>query len=80
MVAHWPLDARSGPVARDATGHGHHGTLSGDARWERDALDFGAGDGGGSSGYVDLPDNLLAGTDAVTVSAGVFLDSDLPPP
>ncbi len=80
LVAHWPLDSREGTVARDATGHGYHGTLSGDARWEGGALGFGGGGGGGEPGYVDLPDNLLAGTEAVTVSADVFIDSDLAPP
>ncbi|HEV2783026.1 MAG TPA: family 43 glycosylhydrolase [Actinophytocola sp.] len=76
LVAHWPLDAGSGTQARDATGHGYHGTLSGDARWERGALAFGAGAAGGAPGFVDLPDHLLAGADAVTVSADVFVDSD----
>ncbi|MBB5352164.1 glucose/arabinose dehydrogenase/regulation of enolase protein 1 (concanavalin A-like superfamily)/mono/diheme cytochrome c family protein [Haloferula luteola] len=28
LVAHWPLDASSGTVARDTSGRGHHGTLT----------------------------------------------------
>jgi beta-xylosidase len=71
LVAHWPLDARSGTVARDRTGHGYSGTLSGDVTWENGALSF-----GGNNGHVDLPDNLLAGADAVTVAADVYVDSD----
>jgi beta-xylosidase len=71
LVAHWPLDARSGAVARDRTGHGYDGTLSGDVRWEDGALTF-----NGTNGHVDLPDNLLAGADAATVAMDVFVDSD----
>lgn len=71
LVAHWPLDARSGTRARDRTGHGYDGTLSGDVTWEDGALAF-----GGTDGYVDLPDNLLAGADAATVAMDVFVDSD----
>ena len=71
LVAHWPLDARSGTVARDRTGHGYNGTLSGDVHWEDGALAF-----DGDNGYVDLPDNLLAGADAATVAMDVFVDSD----
>jgi GH43 family beta-xylosidase len=69
LVAHWPLSAGSGTTARDITGHGYDGTLSGDVRWSGGALSF-----GGSNGFVDLPDNMLSGADAVTVSADVSID------
>ena len=70
LVARWPLDGRSGTVATDATGHGYDGVLAGDVRWEDGALAF---DGG--TGHVQLPQNLLTGANAVTVSADVYVDS-----
>ncbi|WP_425830205.1 family 43 glycosylhydrolase [Streptomyces fractus] len=67
LVARWPL-ARD---ARDASGHGYHGTVAGDASWADGALVL-----GGASGHVKLPDDLLAGVDAVTVAADVWVDDD----
>ncbi|WP_238598857.1 family 43 glycosylhydrolase [Saccharothrix sp. ALI-22-I] len=75
LVAHWPLDASSGTVAADVTGHGHDGTLVGDARWADGTLEF-----GGTDGHVDLPDDLLAGLDATTVSVDVLIDPAQPTP
>ncbi|MFD5316852.1 family 43 glycosylhydrolase [Streptomyces sp. NPDC127098] len=65
LVAHWPLDGS----AADASGHGYDGTLAGDVSWADGALAF-----GGTDGHVRLPDDLLAGVDAVTVSADVWVD------
>jgi beta-xylosidase len=66
LVARWPLDGK----AADASGHGYDGVLAGgDTRWEDGALVF-----GGADGHVKLPDNLLAGVDAVTVTADVWVD------
>ncbi|RSM88669.1 beta-xylosidase [Kibdelosporangium aridum] len=69
LVAHWPLNAGSGKTAKDITGHGYDGTLSGDVRWSNGSLSF-----GGTNGFVDLPDNMLSGVDSVTVSADVYVD------
>lgn len=67
LVAHWKLDDGT---AADASGHGYDGSVSGDVTWEDGALAL-----GGTNGHVKLPDNMLAGVDAVTVSADVWVDS-----
>ncbi len=69
LVAHWPLDAKSGTVAADTTGHGYDGALAGDVSWTDGALAF-----GGRNGHVQLPNNLLTGAAAATVSADVLVD------
>lgn len=70
LVAHYPLDETSGSVAADATGHGYDGAVSGDATWAAGGLDL-----GGSNGHVKLPDDMMAGLDAITVSTEVWIDS-----
>ncbi|ANZ41144.1 beta-xylosidase [Lentzea guizhouensis] len=67
LVAHWPLNATSGAVARDATGHGYDGVLAGNATWSSGALSFGGG-------HVQLPNNMLTGASAATISADVLVD------
>jgi beta-xylosidase len=72
LRAWYPLDETGGTVARDASGNGHDGALAGTASWRA-----GQGlvlDGGG---WVDLPDDLLGGTTAVTVTADVWVDPAL---
>ncbi|WP_112264302.1 family 43 glycosylhydrolase [Lentzea terrae] len=69
LVAHWPLNATSGRVAADATGHGYDGALAGDVSWSGGALSF-----GGRTGHVQLPNNMLTGASAVTMSADVLVD------
>ncbi|WP_203338512.1 family 43 glycosylhydrolase [Nocardioides limicola] len=71
LVAHYALDETSGTTATDSSGHGYHGTVSGDATWVDGALTL-----GGSNGHVRLPDNMMAGLDAITVSTEVWVDSD----
>ncbi|MFS8097503.1 family 43 glycosylhydrolase [Lentzea alba] len=71
LVAHWPLNATSGQVAKDATGHGYDGALAGDVSWSGGALQF-----GGRTGHVQLPNNMLTGASAVTVSADVLVDAN----
>ncbi|MEV5613331.1 family 43 glycosylhydrolase [Streptomyces sp. NPDC052225] len=71
LVAHWPLTAD----AEDASGHGYHGAPAGDASFADGALVL-----GGAGGHVKLPDDLLAGLDAVTVAADVWVDADQPTP
>ncbi|MET7280481.1 family 43 glycosylhydrolase [Kribbella sp. NPDC005582] len=69
LVAHYPLNQTSGTTATDATGHGYNGVVSGDTSWADGALTL-----GGTNGHVKLPDNLMAGLDAITVSAEVRID------
>ena len=59
----------------DASGNQRAATLRGDATRTGDAVEL-----GGTNGYVDLPDNLLAGLDAVTVSTQVWIDPNQPTP
>ncbi|MFD5246734.1 family 43 glycosylhydrolase [Amycolatopsis sp. NPDC058340] len=65
LVAHWPLKDN----AKDATGHGYDGAPAGDVKWSGGSLEF-----GGGNGHVQLPNNLLNGAAAATVSADVFVD------
>jgi large repetitive protein len=69
LVAHYPLDETTGTVAADATGHGYDGTVDGDATWTDGGLDL-----GGTNGHVRLPDDMMAGLDAITVSTEVRVD------
>ncbi|WP_183098548.1 family 43 glycosylhydrolase [Nocardioides pelophilus] len=75
LVAHYPLDETSGSIATDATGHGYDATVSGDASWAAGGLDL-----GGTNGHVRLPDDMMAGLDAITVSTEVWLDPSQPTP
>ncbi|MEU4362459.1 family 43 glycosylhydrolase [Promicromonospora sp. NPDC023987] len=69
LVAQYDLDESSGTVATDSTGHGYDGVVSGDATWADGALDL-----GGTDGHVQLPNDMMAGLDAITVSTEVWLD------
>ncbi|MEV0893886.1 family 43 glycosylhydrolase [Promicromonospora sp. NPDC050262] len=69
LVAHYALDETAGTVAADGTGHGYDGVVSGDATWADGALNL-----GGTNGHVRLPDDMMAGLDAITVSTKVWLD------
>ncbi|MFC5729465.1 MULTISPECIES: family 43 glycosylhydrolase [Nocardioides] len=75
LVAHYPLDEVSGTVAADLTGHGYDGTVSGDATWADGGLTL-----GGTNGHIRLPDNMMAGLDAITVSTEVKVDPTQPTP
>lgn len=70
MVAHYPLNQTSGATATDVTGHGYDGVVTGDATWADGALNL-----GGTNGHVKLPDNLMTGLEAITVSTKVWIDS-----
>ena len=58
-----------GTALTDATGHGYDGVLTGDVSRSDGALQF-----GGTNGHVKLPDNLMAGLDAITVATEVWID------
>lgn len=63
LVAHWPLNGS----AADATGHGYDGVLAGNATWSEGSLSL-------KGGHVQLPNNLLTGAPAATISADVLVD------
>jgi large repetitive protein len=68
----YKLDGASGSTVTDASGHGRDGTVNGTADWS------GTGQGlafNGSDTYVKVPDNVLKGMDAITVSTDVLIDS-----
>jgi len=64
LVAHLPLTGD----AKDATGHGYDGALQGGATFSDGALDL-----DGTDDYVKLPNHLLNGLSAATVSSRVWL-------
>ncbi|MER5940050.1 family 43 glycosylhydrolase [Streptomyces sp. NPDC001928] len=70
LLLHYDFDETGGSIARDASGHGHHGTYV-------RTPDFGTGVEGGSfrmsgdsasSPYVKIPNGVLRNADSVTVS------------
>jgi beta-xylosidase len=63
LVAHWPLNGS----ADDATGHGYDGVTAGKTTWSDGALSL-------QGGHVQLPNNMLTGAPAATVSADVLVD------
>nr|WP_256363077.1 family 43 glycosylhydrolase [Streptomyces sp. TRM70350] len=68
----YKLDATSGTVAADASGNGRDGTVNGTAGWS------GAGEGltfNGSDTYIKVPDNIMSGMNAITVSLDVQIDA-----
>ncbi|MFF0160703.1 family 43 glycosylhydrolase [Streptomyces sp. NPDC005263] len=68
----YKLDAASGDTVADASGNGRDGTVSGTADWS------GTGQGlafNGSDTYVKVPDDVMKGMDAITVSTDVLIDS-----
>ena len=69
LVAQYDLDEASGTVAEDSTGHGYDGTVSGDTTWVDGALQL-----GGTNGHLKLPNDMMAGLEAITVSTEVWLD------
>jgi beta-xylosidase len=63
LVAHWPLTGS----AADATGHGYDGVLAGNAAFSEGSLSL-------RGGHVQLPNNMLTGAQAATISADVLVD------
>jgi hypothetical protein len=77
----YQFDETSGTVVADASGNGHHGTVVGGGMWLNDGSQASpsASDGlalDGVDDHVDLPDDLLAGLDAITVTAEVYIEPD----
>ena len=71
LVGWWKLDEGAGLTAVDWSGHGNHGTLTGDPQWvmgyDADALEF---DGDGD--YVEVPHDVSLTVDTeVTVMAWI---------
>lgn len=68
----YKFDAASGSTVTDASGNGRDGTVNGTAGWS------GTGEGlafNGSDTYVKVPDDVMKGMDAISVSMDVLIDS-----
>jgi hypothetical protein len=71
MVLWYKLDEASGSVATDSSGNGLNGTVNGTATWSgTDGLTF-----DGSSTYVKVPNNVMAGLSSISVSFDVDIDA-----
>ncbi|MFG2935875.1 family 43 glycosylhydrolase [Streptomyces sp. NPDC048282] len=66
----YPLDSADG--ASDASGNGRDGTVNGTADWSASGQGLGFD---GSDTYVKVPDDVMKGMDAITVSLDVRIDS-----
>jgi len=75
LVARYALDQEGGTTAVDSSGHGYDGRLIGDVTLAGGQATF-----GGTNGHVLLPNNLMAGMKAITVSARVWIDPAQPAP
>ncbi|MEU2772541.1 family 43 glycosylhydrolase [Streptomyces sp. NPDC007162] len=69
----YPLDASTSSTVPDASGHGRDGTVSGTADWSATGQGLGFN---GSDTYVKVPDDVMKGMAAITVSMDVRIDSD----
>lgn len=70
LVVHYELEQTGGRNVIDSSGNGRDAVLTGDVRWRGpEGLEF-----GGTDGHVRLPDNLLRGLDAISVSVRVRVD------
>ena len=68
----YKLDAASGSTVTDASGHGRDATVNGTADWS------GTGEGlafNGSDTYLKVPNDVMKGMNAITVSLDVRIDS-----
>jgi beta-xylosidase len=75
LVLRYPMDQTSGTTVTDASGNGHDATLVNGGTWADGALSL-----DGANDYVHLPDNAMAGLDAITVSMDVKIDPSQPTP
>ncbi|AQP43624.1 LamG-like jellyroll fold domain-containing protein [Tessaracoccus flavus] len=72
LALHYPLQTDTGTVVTDASGNDRHGTLVGGGAAEGDAgLRF------TGTNYVTMPDDLITGLSAVSVSVEVLVDPTL---
>lgn len=70
LMLEYRLDEFTGNVATDASGHHRDGTVNGTVNWGgKEGLTF-----NGSSTYIKMPDNLMAGLNSITVDFDVWID------
>ncbi|MFD5540001.1 family 43 glycosylhydrolase [Streptomyces sp. NPDC127079] len=68
----YPLDGSTGSTVPDASGNGRDGTVNGTADWSATGQGLGFN---GSDTYVRVPDDVMKGMAAITVSMDVRIDS-----
>ncbi|ANP71333.1 family 43 glycosylhydrolase [Cryobacterium arcticum] len=68
-ILRYTFENGSGTRLSDVSGNGQDGTIVGGATWSDSALQL-----NGSTGYVDLPDNILSGVTDVSIEADVWID------
>ncbi|WP_084039359.1 family 43 glycosylhydrolase [Demequina sp. NBRC 110053] len=71
QVLRYDFESYDGTTLTDVTGNGYDGIIQGGASPVDGALAFTGDD------YVDLPDNILAGVEDITIEAEVYLDPAL---
>ncbi len=69
LVLHYPLTGTGGTTVQDASGNGLDGALAGGAELGASGVTL-----DGQGGHVVLPDDVIAGMDAITVSLDVLLE------
>jgi beta-xylosidase len=69
-IVDYPMTQTSGTAVSDASGNGHDASLVGNGTWTGTSLAL-----DGSSAYVKMPNNVMAGLDSITVSSDVYLNS-----
>lgn len=77
LIGWWKLDETTGSVAADSSGNARHGAVTGSASWRSgDGFTF-TGGASSSGNAIQLPNNLLAGVDDLTVDFDVWVDPTL---
>ncbi|WP_367324888.1 family 43 glycosylhydrolase [Streptomyces sp. HUAS ZL42] len=68
----YKLDTAAGSTVADASGHGRDGTVNGTANWSEtgQGLAF-----NGTDTYIKVPNDVMKGMNAITVSMDVLIDS-----
>ncbi len=73
LIAHYEFDETAGTTVEDSSGNGHDGTVVGTPHWTGAGLQLSGGTS--NANYVALPDGLLEGRSAATVSTMVKADA-----
>ena len=70
LLLWYPLNESSGTVANDSSGHGNNGIVAGTASWGGvQGLTF-----DGTDTYIQVPNNIMAGLNSITVSFDTWID------
>jgi hypothetical protein len=75
LVGHWTFDEGEGAIARDVSGRDNHGTVMGDAKWNKGIIG-GALEFDGTDDFVSIPnESQFDITGSITVSAWIRVES-----